>query len=111
MPKKITHKNAPLKGAKPPAPPAHSHPYVVQFKYGDPLYFEKIDTAKAKVIAALDADHYSFERINAEDALVAIDGLKAEVSAIGVDGGTVKGVLDPYSGIRFQVEIKVRNPV
>ena len=112
MPNKQARRNQPLKGmVSKPVPPADTHPYLTQKRWGNPDYHQNLQAAQSFLIKQLEADEFSFGQLGDKDTLAAIQALKAQVSDIGVDGGRVAGVLDPYSGIKYQADIVLRRPV
>lgn len=112
MPKKLRNTTHPLKGAKKPTPPADTHPYMSVKRYGEPEYFRSLEECKKRLVGELMDDRWVFaQRLEADDAAEAIDELISAVQEVGVDGGTVSGVLDPYSGIKYHVQILLRSPV
>lgn len=111
MPKPGRHTNNPLSGAKKAAPSAQMCPYMVQEKWGEPVYFKTFDLAKKNVISRLQGLADSWRAINAMDAVEACEALIKQANDLPVDGGTVAGVVDPYSGMKCSIQLILRDPV
>lgn len=75
----------------------------------DVRYFRTFRDARAAMVKDLESIHYSLvTRLNQSDAVPAIASVKAQVDLLGEDGGHVAGVVDPYTGIRYQATLTRR---
>lgn len=89
-----------------PTPSVEKRPYmVVTHPHGDPVYRASFKSAQNLVLLHLNAFKATFLALNVQDALEAILHLEDEVHKLPSSGGKIEGVIDPYTGIKYQVEI------
>lgn len=88
---------------------AESWPYVITKPHGDkPKYCRNWKAAREAIQKDLDGLRDMFWRLKAQDAVDAIDALIREAQSIGVDGGTIRGVIDPVTGTKFEATLTRR---
>lgn len=92
-------------------PPTHTHPYMVCRKYGEPQYYKTFTVAKERIIQDLEGLNAEFRKLKAIDATDAIHGLILRANELPLAGGKIDGVVDPFTGTRYRVELVRRQGV
>jgi hypothetical protein len=86
--------------------PVEDYPYMLTKKNQMPSearYFRSFREARAQMVKDLDAIRFALvDRLNVQDAAVAIYEAKSAVDRIPDTGGSICQVVDPYTGIKYQ---------
>lgn len=84
------------------------YPYMVTKKYGEPHYHRSHKEAVSKMTTELIAMRDTLKRYDEEGVTAAVGGVLDQVSALPLEGGTVSGVVDPYTGVKYQATLVKR---
>jgi hypothetical protein len=91
------------------------YPYMVtkpdERAVGGPWFHRSHKKAIASLVNELVGLREMFERLNATDSVSRIGRLIDEVSSLPLEGGRVAGVVDTYSGVKYQAELVKREAV
>jgi hypothetical protein len=94
---------------KAPERPVDKYPYMAISKYGEPRYFRSYPAA----LTALTTDLRNLKnRLGpfGSDIKDAVDEAIRQVGNLSTNGGQIDVTIDPYSQVRYQVELVRRVP-
>lgn len=88
------------------------YPYMVtkpdEKAVGGPWYYRSHKAALAAIVKDLDSLTDLFLRMNHTDTLSRIAALRDEVGELPLEGGRLSGVIDTYSGVKYQATLVKR---
>ncbi len=87
------------------APAVRSHPYLTLRPYGEPRYHVSYRAARAVMVAELDALRTECVRLGASDSIAACNEAIKMIAKLGLDGGKIDALIDPFSGMKYRVEL------
>jgi hypothetical protein len=95
------------------APPVDTHPYILvkPGPYTKPRYFKTFKQAKAAIVKDITWLKETWSALNIADSVKACMDLLDQADSLGEDGGSIDGICDPYTGMRYKVSLVRRQQV
>lgn len=91
--------------------PVDAYPYMVTKKYGEPRYYRSHKEAVAKMTTELIDLRDTLKQYDEEGVTAAVAEVLDQVSALPLEGGSVRGVIDPYTGVKYQADLVRREGI